>query len=70
MDWSLEEENRKLARSVQELQHRLDETTEGTKPVFTDFTTTTENVKTLGAIFDFIKSKCLHVVYYKKYLAH
>ena len=34
----LEEENRKLARTVQELQHRLDETTEGTKPVLTDFT--------------------------------
>ena len=35
----LEEENRKLARSVQELQHKLDETTEGRKPVLTDFTT-------------------------------
>ena len=35
----LEEENRKLARNVQELQHRLDETTEGQKPVLTDFTT-------------------------------
>ena len=35
----LEEENRKLARTVQELQHRLDETTEGQKPVLTDFTT-------------------------------
>ena len=34
----LEEENRKLSRSVQELQHRLDETKEGTKPVLTDFT--------------------------------
>ena len=34
----LEEENRKLARTVQELQHRLDETREGTKPVLTDFT--------------------------------
>ena len=35
----LEEENRKLARIVQELQHKLDENTEGTKPVLTDFTT-------------------------------
>ena len=35
----LEEENRKLARTVQELQHRLDETTEGQKSVLTDFTT-------------------------------
>ena len=35
----LEGENRKLSRSVQELQHRLDETKEGTKPVLTDFTT-------------------------------
>ena len=35
----LEEENRKLARTVQELQHRLDETTEERKPVLTDFTT-------------------------------
>ena len=35
----LEEENRKLARSVQELQHRLDETTEGQKPLLTDFIT-------------------------------
>ena len=34
----LEEENRKLARTVQELQHKLDETREGTKPVLTDFT--------------------------------
>ena len=34
----MEEENRKLARTVQELQHRLDETREGTKPVLTDFT--------------------------------
>ena len=35
----LEEENRKLARTVQGLQHRLDETTEGRKPVLIDFTT-------------------------------
>ena len=35
----LEEENRKLARTVQELQHRLDETTEGQNPLLTDFTT-------------------------------
>ena len=35
----LEEEYRKLARTVQELQHRLDETTEGRKPVLTDFNT-------------------------------
>ena len=34
----LEDENRKLSRSVQDLQHRLDETKEGTKPVLTDFT--------------------------------
>ena len=34
----LEEENRKLARTIQELQHKLDEITEGTKPVLTDFT--------------------------------
>ena len=36
----LEEENRKLARTVQELQQRLDETTctEGTKLVLNDFT--------------------------------
>ena len=35
----LEEENRKLSRNVQELQHKLDETKEGTKPSFTDLTT-------------------------------
>ena len=34
----LEEENRKLSRSVQELQHRLYKTKEETKPVLTDFT--------------------------------
>ena len=34
----LEDENRKLSRSIQELQHRLDETKEDTKPVLTDFT--------------------------------
>ena len=41
----LEEENRKLARTVQELQHRLDETTEGRKPVLTDFTTLTNELQ-------------------------
>ena len=35
----LEEENRKLARAVKELQHRLDENTEERQPVLTDFTT-------------------------------
>ena len=35
----LKEENKKFARTVQELQHRLDETTEGRKPMLTDFTT-------------------------------
>ena len=35
----LEEENRKLARTVQELQHRLEEGTEEQKPLLTDFTT-------------------------------
>ena len=45
----LEEENRKLARTVQELQHRLDESTEGQKPVLTDFTTLTNELqKMLG----------------------
>ena len=36
----MEEENRKLARTVQELQHSLDETTctEGTKLMLNDFT--------------------------------
>ena len=29
---------RKRTRTIQELQHRLDETREGTKPVLTDFT--------------------------------
>ena len=35
----LEEENRKLARTVQELHYKLDESTEGQKPLLTDFTT-------------------------------
>ena len=34
-----EEKNWNLERIVQELQHRLDETTERRKPVLTDFTT-------------------------------
>ena len=41
----LEEENRKLARTVQELQHRLDETIEGQKPVLTNFTILTNELQ-------------------------
>ena len=41
----LEEENRKLARIVQELQHRLDENTEEQKPLLTDFITLANNLK-------------------------
>lgn len=45
----LEEENRKLARTVQELQYRLDETRKGKRPVFTDLSTLANELqKVLG----------------------